>query len=76
MVIMRDPPGVPVASQGLSSLKTIVGVMELKGRLSPSIALASPPTRPNAFGTPGLEEKSSISLFNRIPVPAATIPVP
>ena len=30
------------------------------------MAFASEPTRPNTFGTPGCEAKSSISLFNTI----------
>ena len=35
--------------------------------LFPSIALASPPVKPNILGKPGLIEKSSISLLKNIP---------
>ncbi len=44
--MMRAPPGEPVAIQGLPSLSTIVGDIELSGRFSGPTALASPPTRP------------------------------
>ena len=39
---MREPPGLPVASHGLPSLKTSVGVMEESGRLPGETAFASP----------------------------------
>ena len=76
VVIMRAPPGDPVASICPCCVDTITGVIELNGRLPGAIALASPPIRPNAFGTPGLIEKSSISLLSNTPVPRATIPEP
>ena len=41
-VMMRDPPGLPVAIHGLPSLNTSVGVMEDSGRLPADTALASP----------------------------------
>ena len=31
-----DPPGEPIASNGLPPWSTIVGLMELRGRLPPS----------------------------------------
>ena len=40
------------------------------------ISLASPPTAPNTFATPGLALKSSISSFNKKPAPSATTPAP
>jgi hypothetical protein len=40
------------------------------------MALASPCTRPNRFGTPGLDVKSSISSLSRKPVPGAITPAP
>ena len=61
---------------GFLSFNTIVGVIELKGLLNASIAFASFPTRPNIFGTPGLLEKSSISLFKIKPAPVTVIPLP
>ena len=76
VVIIRLPPGLPVASHGLPSANTMVGVIELSGRLPGSMAFASPPSRPNALGTPGFAEKSSISLFNRKPAPATAMPDP
>ena len=45
--------------------------MDESGRLPGAIALASPCTRPNMFGAPGLAAKSSISLLSRKPVPPA-----
>ncbi len=69
--MMREPPGVPTTITGLPSLSTSVGVIELKGRLPGAIALALPCTRPNPFGAPGLEVKSSISSFKKNPVLAA-----
>jgi hypothetical protein len=54
----------------------MVGDMDDSGRLFGPTALASPPIRPYAFGTPGLAEKSSSSLLSRMPVPSATSPVP
>ena len=45
-VMMRLPPGVPTTITGLPSLLTIVGLIELSGRLPGAIAFASPCTRP------------------------------
>ena len=47
-----------------------------RGRLPAAIELASPPSRPNALGEPGLAEKSSISLFSKNPAPATAMPLP
>ena len=44
--------------------------------LSAPTAFASPPSRPKTFGTPGLDTKSSISLFSRKPAPATEIAEP
>jgi len=68
--------GEPVISAGLPSFSTIVGVIEDSGRLFGPGRFASKPTRPYAFGAPGLAVKSSSSLFNSTPVPSATRPRP
>jgi hypothetical protein len=75
-VKMREPPGVPITSDTLPSFVRIVGVIEESGRFAGSIALASLPTTPNMFATPGFAEKSSISSFSTMPVPSATTPDP
>ena len=75
-MIIVEPPGVPKIRYGLSSLRTIVGVIELNGRLAGSIAFASLPSNPNIFGTPGLLEKSSISLLSMKPAPVTVMPLP
>ena len=76
VVMMRLPPGLPVAIHGSPPVKMNVGVIELRGRLRASMALASLPSKPKAFGTPGLETKSSISLFIRNPAPGIAMPEP
>ena len=73
VVMMRLPPGLPVASQGLPSRKTMVGLMEDRGRLPPSIRLRSPCISPNRLGLPGNAAKSPISLFSNMPVPGTAI---
>ncbi len=73
---MRLPPGVPSTSTVWPSFVTMVGVIELSGRLAGAIAFASPCTRPYRLGTPGLIVKSSISLFSSTPVPAAVTLAP
>ena len=60
-----EPPGEPVTSSSLSSLNIIVGVIEDSGRLRGPGALALPPVRPKALGTPGLAAKSSSSSLSR-----------
>ena len=75
-MIIVEPPGEPTTKNGLLSFKTIVGVIEESGLLFGSIAFASLPIRPNTFGTPGLEEKSSISLLRKNPAPFTTHPFP
>jgi hypothetical protein len=58
----------------LPSFSTMVGVMELKGRLPGAMAFAVPWTKPKRFGTPGFAVKSSISSFKKNPVsPAMTL---
>src|SRR5262245_62620342 len=61
---MREPPGEPSAAHGLpDASKTIVGAMELRGRLPGASALAS--------GLPllstGRKEKSVSSLLSKNP---------
>ena len=74
--MMRLPPGVPTIIQGLPSRVTIVGVIELSGRLPGSILLVSPCTSPYMLATPALAVKSSISLLSSTPVPAAVTRAP
>ena len=73
VVMIVAPPGVPVTrSVRPSGSTTMVGVIADSMRLPGSMALASPWTSPNWFGTPGFEVKSSISLFSRYPAPRTT----
>ena len=61
------PPGEPSASSGLPSSSTIVGLIELRGRLPPS-------TR---FGCVSESKLKSVSsLLSRKPQPGTTIPLP
>ena len=76
VVIIVDPPGDPIIIKGFPFFKTIVGVIEDKGRFPGSMALALLPTSPNALGTPGFDEKSSISLFKKNPAPLTRCPPP
>ena len=46
MVMMREPPGLPITMKGLPSLETIVGLIDESGVFPGAIALASPCTRP------------------------------
>ncbi|MCY1311659.1 hypothetical protein D9M70_619870 [compost metagenome] len=66
----------PTTNTGLPSLETMVGLIELSGRLPGAMALASPCTRPYMLGTPILEVKSSISLFSSTPVLSAVTLAP
>ena len=50
VVIIVDPPGDPITKDGLPFLRTMVGVIELKGRLPGCIEFASLPIRSKAFG--------------------------
>ena len=75
-VEMREPPGAPTVMNSLPSFSTIVGVIDESGRLPGAIALASPCTRPNMFGAPGFDAKSSISLLSRKPRPGTVMPLP
>ena len=74
--MMVLPPGVPRTATGRPSRSTMVGVIELSGRLPGAMALASPCTSPYRFGVPGLLVKSSISLLSTMPVPAAVTRAP
>ena len=76
MVIIVDPPGEPITKNGDPSFRTIVGVIDESGLFWGWIAFASFPTNPNALGTPGFDEKSSISLFKKKPAPETTCPFP
>ena len=53
-----------------------MGDIEDKGVFLGSILFASDPTKPYAFGCPCFDEKSSISLFIKIPVPVGIMPDP
>src|SRR5579883_3266145 len=75
-VMMCEPPGAPMTMNSLPSLSSIVGIMEERGRFMGWIALASPCTSPNIFGVPGLDAKSSISLFIKKPAPGMVTPQP
>src|SRR5271166_4283921 len=56
------PPGLPDTRNGIPPRSTIVGVMLESGRLPGATAFAPrTSTSPNAFGTSGAMEKSSIS---------------
>ena len=67
------PPAAPILITGsLLASSTIVGLMLDSGRFPGATALASPPTRPKWFGTPGATAKSSISLLSSTPVPGTT----
>jgi hypothetical protein len=55
---------------------TMVGVMELSGRLPGAMALAGPWIKPKPLGTPILLAKSSISSLSRKPRPATVTPLP
>ncbi len=62
-----DPPGEPTARSGSPSRSTIVGLIELRGRLPPS-------TR---FGCVSESKLKSVSsLFARKPNPGTTRPAP
>ena len=53
--MMRGPPAAPTTSSTLpSGSSTIVGDIALSIRLPGAMAFASPCTRPNMFGVPGL----------------------
>ena len=62
-----EPPGQPSASTGRPSLNTIVGLIELRGRLPPSTRLGW--VRESKL-------KSVSSLLSRNPKPGTTIPLP
>ena len=75
IVTIRLPPGVPSTATRCGPIRK-VGDIEESGRLPGAIAFASSPTRPNAFGTPGFTEKSSIWSFSMKPVPGTIIVLP
>ena len=73
-MMMREPPGLPSTMKILPSFVTMVGLIELKGRLPGAIALVLPCTSPKRLGTPGFTVKSSISSLRKKPVsPAITL---
>ena len=62
-----EPPGEPTASTGVPWRVTIVGAIELRGRLPPAAE----------FGCAGsLKLKSVNSLLSRNPQPGTTMPLP
>jgi hypothetical protein len=76
IVMMRDPPGLPVTMRSSPLRVTIVGAIDESGRLPGAISLRTPCTSPYRFGTPGLAVKSSISSLSRKPVSPATTSAP
>jgi hypothetical protein len=76
VVMMVEPPGLPVTSSTLPSLKTSVGLIDDSGRFIDPGALASPPMRPKKLAAPRLAAKSSSSSLSSTPVPSATRPEP
>ena len=62
-----EPPGEPTARTGLPWRVTIVGAIELRGRLPPSARLAAVRL---------LKSKSVSSLLSRKPQPGTTMPLP
>ncbi len=63
--------------QPFRRLDVFLGVMLESGRcLSPGDRVPASPTSPNAFGVPGLIEKSSMVLLRRTPVLGIISPVP
>src|ERR1043166_5944907 len=74
-VMMRGPPPAPASMNSWPLLSsTIVGDIDDSMRLPGSILLAAPWTRPNTLGVPGLDVKSSISLFSRKPATVTPLP--
>src|SRR5581483_6405551 len=71
VVIIRELPGDPNNRNGLSSFRTMVGVIDDNGRLPGPIEFAMPWIKPSEFGTPVLDAKSAISSFNKKPKPSA-----
>lgn len=65
--MMKGPPEPPTAMAVAPPRVTMVGVMLLVGRFPGATWLASDPTRPKTFGTPGAAEKSSIVLLRITP---------
>ena len=72
-VMMVGPPAAPTTTRTRpASSSAIVGVIDDSGRLRGATAFCSLPIRPNALGTPGSSEKSSISSLSTMPVLPAT----
>ena len=71
-----EPPRDPITMYSSLFLSMIMGVIELNGFLPGAIAFASDPVRPNKFGAPGLELKSSISEFRKYPPPGTQTLLP
>src|SRR5688572_20777762 len=62
-----EPPGEPSARYGLPRSRTIVGLIELRGRLPPS----------TEFGCVSRAKSKSVSsLLSRNPQPGTTMPLP
>src|SRR4051812_7812563 len=71
VVMIVAPPGEPAARKGLPSLSTIVGAIELRGRLFGPGRLGS-----GAVPCVPVKLKSVISLLSRKPRPGTTMPLP
>ena len=64
--MMKGPPAAPNATTGACRLKTIVGLMLLRGRFP----------GPGELGWEGLGSKSFSSLLRRKPCSGTTMPLP
>src|SRR3979411_231880 len=69
--MMVEPPGEPTARNGLPCASTMVGDMELRGRLPGGGGLGS-----GAVPCAGVKLKSVNSLLSRKPRPGTTIALP
>src|SRR5437016_14660920 len=69
--MMVDPPGEPTARYGLPCARTIVGDIELRGRLPGAGRFGS-----GALPWVGVKLKSVSSLLSRKPRPGTTIALP
>jgi hypothetical protein len=77
VVMMVAPPGDPVTRRTRpSGERTMVGVIDETMRFPGAMAFAVPCTSPNWLGVPGLEVKSSISLFRKKPAPVTSTRLP
>ncbi len=66
------PPGEPVTTRTLPSLRTSVGDIEESIRFPGAITFGGVPIRPLLSVRPGIRLKSPISLLSKNPAPATT----